>query len=66
MTAVHVEGAGAVGDDIPVGEDRNGRSGELGENLARDRFFHGRRERKLDVLPEKGGDPADIVPHTTH
>ena len=45
---------------------------QVGENFAHD-YFHGRRELKLDSLPEEGSDRADplgevtqefvIVPH---
>ena len=66
-------GAGAVGHGIAVREDENGWSSKLGDNFAHD-YFHGRRELKLDSLPEEGGDRADplgqvtqefaIVPHT--
>ena len=70
--SVHVEGAGAVGCGVPVGEDQNWWSGKLDENFAHDHLHGG---RKLDSLPEEGGDRADplgqftqefvIVPRTT-
>ena len=61
---VHVEGAGAVGHGVLIGEDQNGWSSKLGENVTHD-YFHGRRELKLDSLPEDGGDWADPLGQVT-
>ena len=68
-----MEGAGAVGHGVPVGEDKNWWSGKLGENFTHGNL-HGERKLKLDSFPEEGGDRADplgqvtqefaIVPHT--
>ena len=51
----YVEGAGAVGHGVPVGEDQNWWNGKLGENFAHDNL-HGWRELNPDSLPEKGGE----------
>ena len=55
--AVHVEGTGAVGCGVSVGEDQNWWGTELGEDLACDNLY-GRRKVVLNPHPEKGGEMA--------
>ena len=51
--AVQAEGAGVVGDGVPVGEDQDRISGKVVENLAYC-CFHGRGEGEVDPLLEQG------------